>query len=365
MNLKNKDQKYSLMKAIAAMCDGNGTRGGIENELSDEMKVRDATGRLAQMEGIVLPDMRLLRDAGIVSRDVPDYFGTGDNYGGGHNVISTDLMLGNFIGALTAKTALGKAGIMRLEGLQGDVAIPKCTEDVTAAWITVENGDATKTNPTLANVVMTPHALGAYVDITRKLLIQTGEWVERLVIQLLQDAVARAVETAIFNGSGTSGEPLGILGVNGVQTVSMTADAPTRGDLLDFIGKLETANVDVSTDCAWIGSPAVKKLLAQTADTTVIQNVEGTENVGGFATKYLYANGKAEDYPFITSGLSPAKKLIFGKWSDVVLGSWSGVSIVVDKYTLARSGTVRVVVLSDWDVALRHAESIAVGTALS
>ena len=48
-----------------------------------------------------------------------------------------------------------------------------------------------------------------------------------------------------------------------------------------------------------------------------------------------------------------------------MLGSWSGVSILVDQYTLARSGGVRVVVLSDWDVAVRHAKSIAVGTALS
>lgn len=359
-------KEYNLLGVIRSMCGGDakGEDIGLAIEMSKEMRQRDKTGNLKSREGFILPDMKLLRDMGLARDEVPP-FGTGDAMGHGSNAVSTDLLLGQFIGALTAKTSLGKAGITRLEGLVGDTAIPKCTQDVTAAWISVENGDATKTVPTLGQVLMTPHTLGAYVDITRKLLVQTSRWAERIVIQLLQDAVARAVEAAIFNGSGSDGVPLGILGVSGIQEVSLTAGAVTRGDLLSFIAKLETENVDVADGCAWIGSPAVKKLLAETIDLTAVKNVEGTENVGGVATKYLYADGKAEDYPFITSGLVPAKKLVFAKWSDVVLGSWSGVSILVDKYTLARTGGVRVVVLSDWDVAVRHAESIAVGTALS
>ena len=164
------------------------------------MRKRDAFNLKAR-EGVVLPDIDLLRDMGIASRDVPD-FGTTDALGGGHNAISTDLLLGDFIGALSAKTSLGRAGITHLHGLVGDAAIPKATEDVEAEWISAEGGDATKTNPTLAQVSMTPHLLGAYTDITRKMLIQTSSWAERLIIQLLQEATARKVEAAVFNGSG-------------------------------------------------------------------------------------------------------------------------------------------------------------------
>ena len=360
-------RKYNLIEVIGNLCDSTVGDLGLATEIDKEMRKRDKSGNLKSREGIVLPDVELLRDMNLLDRDeaqVPD-FGTGNDMGHGHNVVSTDLLLGNFIESLAARTSLGRAGITHIGGLVGDVGIPKLTEDITADWITAEGGDATKTCPTVGQVSMTPHTLAAYTDITRRMLIQTSSWAERFIIGLLKDATRRAVEAAVFNGSGTSGVPAGILGLAGINTVSLTPGAITRGNLLDFVEKLETANVDVSTDCAWIGSPAVKKLLASTIDLTVVKNVEGTENVGGVATKYLFADGKAEDFPFIASGLVAAKKLVFAKWSDIVLGSWGGVSITVDKYTLATSGTVRVVVLSDWDVAVRHAESIAVGTALS
>lgn len=357
-------KKYNLIGVISSLCDAQAGDLGLAREIDTEMRKRDKSGNLKSREGIVLPDMDLLRDMKMVNRDVPD-FGTAANMGNGASAVSTDMLLGNFIGALSARTSLGRAGVTNFEGLVGDVAIPKVTDDVTAEWISTEGGDATKTNPTLAQVSMTPHTLGAYTDITRRRLVQTSSWAGKLIIKLLQDAVARAVELAVFSGSGEDGVPLGIIGRQGIKNIDLEAGAVSRGNLLDFIEALETDNVDVATGCAWIGSPAVKKLLASTVDLTVVKNAAGSEHVGGVATKYLFANGKAEDFPFITSGLSPAKKLIFAKWSDIILGSWGGVSLLVDKYTLARTEAVRVVVLSDWDVAVRHAESIAVGTALA
>ena len=51
--------------------------------------------------------------------------------------------------------------------------------------------------------------------------------------------------------------------------------------------------------------------------------------------------------------------LIFGNFSDLIIGKWGAVDVLVDPYSLGTTGAVRVIVFSDVDVAVRHAESFA------
>jgi len=43
-------------------------------------------------------------------------------------------------------------------------------------------------------------------------------------------------------------------------------------------------------------------------------------------------------------------------FNDVIIGQWGGTDVLVDPYTGSGSGTIRVVVFADVDVAVRHAE---------
>ena len=61
----------------------------------------------------------------------------------------------------------------------------------------------------------------------------------------------------------------------------------------------------------------------------------------------------------MTSNLIDAGFLLFGNWSDLIIGFWSGVDVVIDPYTEATKGNVRVIVMQDCDVAVRHPESFA------
>ena len=54
--------------------------------------------------------------------------------------------------------------------------------------------------------------------------------------------------------------------------------------------------------------------------------------------------------------------LIFGNWSDLLIGQWGGIDIVVDDVTEAAKGNVRIIAHSEWDIAVRHAQSFAVIT---
>jgi HK97 family phage major capsid protein len=51
--------------------------------------------------------------------------------------------------------------------------------------------------------------------------------------------------------------------------------------------------------------------------------------------------------------------IIFGNFDDLIIGQWGGLDVLVDPYTGSSAGTVRVRVLQDVDIAVRHAESFA------
>jgi len=57
--------------------------------------------------------------------------------------------------------------------------------------------------------------------------------------------------------------------------------------------------------------------------------------------------------------------LIAGDFSNLMIGLFSTSDVLVDPYTGGAAGTLRVRVLQDMDVAVRHAESFAACTDLN
>lgn len=341
-------KRYNIVNVIRSMVDAKeGKRSsvdvGFERECSQEIE------RLNHREakGFFVPDMVLAR-----AFDKGTY---------GANLVATDTLFGSMIEALVADTVLGKAGVRVLDGLVGDISIPK-GDSVNAYWISSEGGNATAQTPTIGQVTGTPHTLGVYTDITRKLLNQGGISAQGFVSDALRSAIGRGIDAAGFGGTGSDGQPAGIENTASVGSVSMVAGAPTKANLVEFWEKLATANVNGVKK--FIGSPAVKALLCKTLDYTAILNESAT--VGGVTSgHYLCENGLVEGYDFLESNLCGSKKLYFGDWSQMILAFWSGIDLTVDTSALSLSGGVRVVALQDCDVMVRHPKAFAIGTALS
>jgi len=361
-------KRYSLTNVLRALAGDTSVDIGYEREISDEI-VRVTNRKGAQ--GIVVPDfIRAAANAndGGLTLGTPAY-NTDTAAGGivgiggtGKNTIATNLLAGSFIDALRAALVLGKAGMQTLSGLVGDIAIPKGGK-VTAAWVTAENGDASKTNPTFGQVQATPHTVGAYTDITRKLLLQSSIDVQGFVVRELVYAIAYALEAAGFAGTGTSGQPTG-LASQITQTVSFTAGAPTLAKVLEMISTIDEAN-GVTGMQSFIGKPSVWALLGATIDWTAV--TAANANVGGVTSgRYLLdtATNTCQGYPFIKSNLAPAKQLLFGDFSQLMLCLWSGTDIVVDQYSNCTKGALRVVALQDADFIVRQPAAFAKGTTL-
>lgn len=334
---------------------------GYEKEIGREAMLRQTEGRqrTSNHGGVFVPDFVLAANRTMTGKtNVADHI-----TGNGAALVSSDLLMDEFVTPLEARLVLTKLGVRFLDGLVGDVFVPKAS-GVSAYWISTEDGSAQKVNPTFTQLPGTPHTCGAYVDITRKLCVQTSQRVQAFIGDLILRAVARALEAVAIAGSGTDGVPTGLVNTSGVTTVAgITPGSVTRDNILDFEAAIEDANADTDR-LAWLMPSKVKAALkkiaefsTQTADETTVVNV---------GTKHLYEDGKVDEYPAFMSNVAPAKKLILGDWSEMLVCRWGqGIELMADPYSLGTSGGIRFVTFLDADVIVRQPEAFAVGTVLA
>src|SRR5690606_27489332 len=144
-----------------------------------------------------------------------------------------------------------------LSGLTGNVSIPKHGAGLTAGWV-AEGEALPESEMAFDAVTLTPHHVGGITEMSRQLLQQSAPAIEGLVRDDLSYAVAAAVDAAIIAGSGTDGEPLGIINRTGVQT----ADMPTTWqDVLAIEQQLAALNINPT---GWYTSPGVMSTLRGT-----------------------------------------------------------------------------------------------------
>ena len=352
--------KFNLGRLVRAL-GGDTVDAGYEAEIGKEALHRETEGRQNNTAhgGVYIPDFVLAANRTMTGKTNVD----GHITGNGAALVSSDLLLGEFVSPLEARLVLSKLGVRFLDGLVGDVFIPKAS-GVSAYWISTEDGSASKVNPTFSQLPGTPHTCGAYVDITRKLAIQTSKRAQAFIGDLILSAVARGLEIAAIGGTGTDGQPLGLVNTTGVTTVEgITPGSVTRDNILDFEAAIEDANADTDR-LAWLMPSKVKaalkkiaELSTQTADETTVVNV---------GTKHLYEDGKVDEYPAFMSNVAPAKKLLLGDWSEMILCRWGqGIELMADPYSLGTSGGIRLITFADADVIVRQPEAFAVGTVLA
>lgn len=54
--------------------------------------------------------------------------------------------------------------------------------------------------------------------------------------------------------------------------------------------------------------------------------------------------------------------IVFGNFAELLIGLWGALELVVDPYTQARKGLMRVTSFQMAEIAARHGESFCVGT---
>lgn len=119
---------------------------------------------------------------------------------------------------LRSWSVTARAGVFIETGLQGDQTVPRVTAKSTPAWLSTETTQLTPSQPTLAQIAMTPKHVGAVINFSRQLARQANA--EGFVKRELMRTVGTALDQTVINGTGATGQPTGILNTAGIQTQS-------------------------------------------------------------------------------------------------------------------------------------------------
>lgn len=333
---------YSIFKAVRAL-DPNSSKADREAaafELECSRAAAEAYGK--QPKGIIIPNDVLADRA----------FGTGaaGTSGNGSAAIATNLLAGSFIDLLRKKAWVMKRA-RSMAGLVGNVDIPKQSSATQAYWVG-EGGAPTAGTPGLDQISFTPKTVGAYTDITRRLLKQSTPDAEAIVRDDILKVLALEIDRVAIYGSGSEFQPKGVKNYTGINAVDFaSAGKPSFAELVDMETQIALDNADVDNM-----SYAFNAAIRGHAKTTLkFPSVNGSQQIWEPGNT---VNGYAVD----VSNQIATGDVFFGNWLDLVIAMWGGLELTVDPYSLSTSGGLRLIALQDIDINLRRVESFCYGS---
>ncbi|MCC7203117.1 MAG: phage major capsid protein [Nitrospirae bacterium] len=241
-----------------------------------------------------------------------------------------------------------RAGITVETGLIGDQAIPKTTTKATPYWVN-ETGQVTASNPSLTQVAMTPKTCGALVNVSRQLTLQTNA--EGFIRRELMRTIGTAVDQGVLNGSGASGQPLGLLNTTGINTETGTSLA--QAGVVSMKRKVSDSNA-MDEDISFISTPSIRELLEKRERST--------------GSGFMWDRDMVASRPAYASTDVPTATMICGAWPYIYLGIWgNGFVVEINPYdnTGFKTGMIQARLLLSMDVSVLHPAAFCVATSIT
>lgn len=349
------DRPYNLMNAILSQIPSeqrNGVQvdGGFEREVSQEIARRSHRDPRGIFVPLSAPGRRDLAQSG-----------------SGGNLVATNLLAQDFIELLRNRTRVLQLGATVLDGLVGNVAIPSETAGATASW-TAENSSLTESDQTFGQLTLSPHMLGAFTKVSRRMILQATPAVQQVVERDLALQLAVAIDAAAIAGTGSSNQPTGILNTSNIGSVAIGTNggAPTYDNIVALYQAVAEANADRGA-LGFLTNAAVKSTLLTTPKigTTFPEFVWESPD----ANDARALDGQMIGYRAAVSNNVPSNltkgtgtdlsAIIFGNWNDLIVANWGGLDILVDPFTYSASGEIGIVAWQALDIGVRHAASFA------
>jgi HK97 family phage major capsid protein len=275
----------------------------------------------------------------------------------------TDLVqttIGGLIPLLRPNPIVQSLGAQMLTGLQGDLQLPRHNAAAAMAW-EGENDANAETTPTFDKVDLTPNRVGGFTDLSQKLLRQSSVAMNNWVQNELSTALALEIDSTAIAGLGSGDQPTGILNLAGIGSVAIgTNGGPvTYASIVNTMREVDIDNALMGS-VGWLTNPKVKAAMMQISKQA--SGVEGNFILNDPNNLIGYKIGYSTQVPSnLVKGSSGAvcSALIFGNFADLYIAQWGGVDLIVDPYTQATSGLIRIVINAYMDVQARHPQSFA------
>jgi HK97 family phage major capsid protein len=358
-------KRFSMIKTMTELSSRSAV-SGLEKELADEAREQNMrAGLTASTTGVTLPAWLINRRAAkSEKRDITVSGGSGITEGGGN--VATNV--GGILNALESYMILSQLGVQMFDGLVGNLRFPANTTAPVATW-EGETDAAAESTQTWANRTLSAKRLGAFIDVSDQILLQSSNPLEAWVMDYLLRAGATSLERAAINGGG-SNEPTGII-ANSDVTVTFAGNAASNATnanganqvYADWVNLYKAAMVNNATmqNLAYITSPQVH------ADA-MIRPKQSSGVEGNFIV--TQAGVSPLGFPVLASTNVPStltkgtssdlSALIFGDFSQLALGSWGNPILEMDPYTQKVNGLNRFHFINFVDALVLQPKAFAV-----
>ena len=316
---KNDMENFSLLKAINAVANGKQVDERAQEVITEGVAEMRKTG-LSFNGQIQLPVVESRADvvAGVATN--------------GAEAVAVDKL--NILEPLRANLVMAQAGANIMTGLVGNVSIP-LYDGTTVGW-EGEVDPAKDGAGNFSEVELTPKRLTAIVDVSKQFLLQDSVGAEMMLRNDIVKAISSELEATILGAEvGNAKKPAGVF--NGADAATLTYEGTVAMEQ-----ELEEANVN--GEYTYILSPKAKAAL---------RTAKKGEN--GFVMEAGEVNG------IKTLCTSAAKGVVLGNFSEYVIAQWGAIDLVVDPYTQAANGKVRLVVNAYFDAKPRRSEAFVAG----
>ncbi|MEE3309484.1 phage major capsid protein [Sharpea azabuensis] len=254
-------------------------------------------------------------------------------------VVETEIQ--GILEPLYANSVLSKLGVRWYTGMKhGDIQVPIMGKS-NVFWES-EIAEAQGTGNAFTTKKLSPKRLTAYVDISKQLIYQDTIGAEAAIRRDLVNALQDKLEATILGAAaGDAEKPAGIF--NGVSPTSIT----TYKNLCDFEAGIEESNI--GGDMKYLLSPKAKAALRNMAKSTK-------------STQLVFENNEVDGTAAVVTTNVASKKLAYGNWNFLALGSWGNVELQLDESgDVALKGCVRIIINAYFDAVILRPEAFAFG----
>lgn len=241
---------------------------------------------------------------------------------------------------LYADSVISNLGITIYNGLPaGDFKVSAMGKGA-AAWAD-ETGTAAESKNTFTHVTLQPKRISAQLSYSKQFLAQDTIGAEAAIRRDIYNALVAQIQSTMLSAdaAGTN-KPAGIF--NGVTAKNISSYA----ELCDVEATVDDSNV--KGDRKYLMSNKAKAILRCMPKSSL-------------ATELVLHGNDIDGTQVIANSDVPTTQYAYGDFSNIVMGTWGNVDLIIDPYTLAAENSVRIVVNAfvDWK-KVRSKENVLV-----
>lgn len=245
----------------------------------------------------------------------------------------------------------------QMPGQKANFTLPRHNSGVAVTWLTNEGStQITERTPDIGGVSFAPKTVATLVERSRQHFLQVSEANDAAITRALVAAVSSAVDVVALNGTGASGQPLGLLNVSGI--ASQAGAAISWAGVLEMLRLVEVAAADVGGGIAWLVAPDAAKILRAREKSAG----------SGFILEQGPAGESIAGHPAYVSTAVPNGTLVLGSWWHAVLAQWGGLSVAVTPFgspTNFKAGLISVRAIVSVDFGVTHAAAFTKAESVS